>query len=70
MHLQGGIYKETPLPVVLVVDRTPKFLAEAGMSFSMIKGEVAELEVLELVNGELQDPGDVNWSDGEGVVMC
>ena len=36
----------------------------------MVKGEVAELEVLELVNGEPQDPGDVNWSDGEGVVVC
>ena len=36
----------------------------------MVKGEVAELEVLELVDSEFQDPGGVSWFDREGVVMC
>ena len=70
MHLQGGTHEETLLPVVLVVDGAPRLLAEAGMSFGMVKGEVTELEVLELVDSESQDPGDVNWFDGGGIVMC
>ena len=59
-----------PLPVVLVVDGAPRFLAEAGMSFGMVKGEAMKSEVFELVDGESQDPGDVGRSDDGRVVMC
>ena len=62
-------HKETPLPVVLVMDGAPRFPAEAGMSFGMVKGEVMKLEVLELVDSESQDPRDVSGSDDGGVVM-
>ena len=54
----------------LVVDGAPRLLAEAGVSFGMVKGEVAELEVLELVDNESQDPGNVGWFDREGIIMC
>ena len=70
MHLQGDTHRETPLPVVSVMDGAPGLLTEAGVNFSMIKGEVMELEVSELIDGESQDPGNVDWSDGEGNVMC
>ena len=70
MHLQGGTHEETPLPVVSVVDWASRLLAEAGVSFSMVKGEITKLEVFDLVNGEFQDPGNVDWSDGEGIVVC
>ena len=69
MHLQGGTYGEMPLPVVLIVDGAPRFPAEAGMSFGMVKGEVMELEVLELIDSESQDPGDIGRSDDGGVVV-
>ena len=52
------------------MDRTPNFLAEAGMCFSVVKGEVMKLEVSELVDSEPQDPGNVNKSDKESVVVC
>ena len=40
MHLQGGTHEETPLPAYSVVNGAPRFLAEAGVDFGMIKGEV------------------------------
>ena len=36
----------------------------------MVKGEVMESEVLELVDSESQDPGDVNGSNDGRVVVC
>ena len=48
----------------------PGFLAEARMCFGVVQGEVAELKVLELVDSESQEPGDVSQFDGEGIVMC
>ena len=69
MHLQGGTHKETPLPVGLVVDGAPRLLSEAGVSFGVIKGEVAESEVFKLVDGESQDPGDIGGSHDRGVVV-
>ena len=70
VHLQGGTHKETPLPVVLVVNGAPRPPAKAGMSFGVVKGEVMEPEVLELVNSESQDPGDVNGSNDGRVIVC
>ena len=70
MHLQGGTHREMPLPVVSVMDGAPRFLTEAGVSFGVVKGEVTELKVFELVNGKSQDPGDINQSDGEGIIVC
>ena len=70
MHLQEGTQEEMPLPAFLVVNGAPRLLAEAGVSFSMVKGEVVELEVLELVDGEFQDPGDVTESDDGRVIVC
>ena len=70
MYLQEGTHEEMPLPVVSVVDWTPRFLAEAGISFGMVKGEAMRLEVFELVDGEFQDLGDISRSDDGRVVMC
>ena len=71
MHLQGGTHKEMPLPVVLVVDGAPRFLAEAVMSFDVVKGEVTESKILELVDSESQNPGDINGSnDGRSPLCC
>ena len=70
MHSQGGTHEETLLSVSSVMDWASGLLAEAGVSFGVIKGEVAKSEVLELVYCESQNPGDVDWSDGEGVVVC
>ena len=69
-HVQGGTHKETPLPVILVVDRAAWFLTEVGVGFSMVEVKVVKSEVFELVFGETQFPGNVNPPDGEGVVMC
>ena len=69
MHLQGSTHEEMLLSVGLVVDGAPTLLAEAGVSFGVVKGEVAELEVFELVDGESQDPGDIGGSDDGGVVV-
>ena len=70
VHLQGGTRGETPLPVVSVMDGAPRLPTEAGVSFGMVKGEVMKLKVLELIDGESQDPGNVTWSDGECIVVC
>ena len=66
----GGTHNEMPLPVSLVVDGASRLLAEAGVSFGVVKGEFVELEILELVDSEVQDPGDVGRFDREGFVMC
>ena len=55
---------------VSVVDGAPRLLTEAGVRFGVVKGEVMESKVLELIGGESQDPGNVTWSDGECVVVC
>ena len=70
MHLQGGIHEETPLPVCSVVDGAPGLLAEAGVGFSVVQGEVGQLKELELVDSEFQDPGNISWFNGEGVIVC
>ena len=53
----------------LVVDGAPGLLAEAGVDFGVVKGEVVQLKESELVDCKSQDPGNVNWYDGEGIVM-
>ena len=70
MHAQGGTYKEMPFPASLVVDGAPRFLAEASVCFGMVQGDVVELKVLELVDSESQEAGDVSWFDGERIVVC
>ena len=47
----------------------PEFLAKAGMCFGVVQGEVASSKELKLVECESQNPGDISWSDGEGVFM-
>ena len=42
------------------MDGAPGLLAEAGIGFSIIKGKVAKLMKLKLVECESQDPGDVS----------
>ena len=68
-HVQGT-HKETPLPAILVVDGAAGLLTEAGVSFGVVKVEVVELKVFELVDGKAQSPGNVCPLDGEGVVVC
>ena len=48
----------------LIVNRASRFLAEARVSFGMVKGKVAESEVLELVDSESQNLGNVSWLEG------
>ena len=70
MHIQGGAHEETPFSVHSIVDGAPGLLAEAGVDFSMVQGKVMQLKELELVEHESQDPGDISWFDGEGVIVC
>ena len=64
-----GTHKEMPLPVCSVMDGAPRFLAEAGMCFSMIQEEVVLSKELKLVDSESENPGDDVWFDGKGVVV-
>ena len=52
MHLQGGTHEETSLPVVLIVDGTPRLVTEAGVGLGVVKVELAKLEIFELVDGK------------------
>ena len=70
MHAQRGTHEEMPLPASLVMDGAPRFLAEASVCFGMVQGDVMELKVLELVDSESQEAGDISLFDGEGIVMC
>ena len=70
VDLQEGTHKETPRPIVLIVDRAAGLLTEAGVGFGMVKVELMEVEVLELVYGEAQFPRDVSPPDRKGVVVC
>ena len=58
-----------PHPVILVVNGAARLLTVAGVSLGMVKVEVVELKVFELVLGETQFPGNVNPPDGEGVIV-
>ena len=51
------------------MDGAARLLAEARVGFCMVKVEVVTSEVVELVFGEAQFPGDVAPADGEGVVV-
>ena len=67
--MQGGTHEEMPRPAVLVVDGAAGLLTEAGVDFGVVKVELMEVEVLELVYGETQFPRDVGPPDREGVVV-
>ena len=67
--MQGGTHKETPHPVILVVNGAAGLLTEAGVGFGMVEVKLMEAEISELVYGEAQFPGDVCPPDGEGVIM-
>ena len=67
--MQGGTHKEMPHPASLVMDGAARLLAEAGVSFGVVKVKVVELKVFELVFGEAQFPGNICPPDGKGVVM-
>ena len=49
---------------MLVVDRTPGFLAKASVGSSVVKIKFAEVKELKLVYGEAKLPGDVSPVDG------
>ena len=55
--------------MILVVDGTARFLAEARVGFYVAEVKVIASKVIELVFSEAQFPGDVTPADGEGVVM-
>ena len=40
VHVQGGAHEETPLSASLVINEALRFLAETGMDFSVVQGEV------------------------------
>ena len=69
-HVQGGTHEETPLPVILGVDGAAGLLTEAGVGFGMVKVEIMESEIPELVDGGAQFPGNVCPPDRESVVVC
>ena len=49
---------------MLVVDRTPGFLAKASMGSSVVKTQFVEAKEPKLVYGEAKLPGDVSPVDG------
>ena len=58
-----------PHPAILVVDGAARLLAEAGVSFGVVKVEVTESKIFELVFGEAQFPGNICPPDGKGIVV-
>ena len=58
-----------PCPVILTVNGATELLAEAGVSFCMVKVKMIASEEVELVFGEAQFPGDITPADGESIVM-
>ena len=67
--MQGGTHKETPRPAILPMDGAAKFLAETGVGLSMVEVKVVASEVVKLVFGEAQFPGNITPAEGEGVVV-
>ena len=51
------------------MDGAAKLLAEPGVGLSMVKVKVVASEVVKLVFGEAQFPGNITPADGEGVVV-
>ena len=51
------------------MDGAARLFTETGVGFCVVKVEVVMSEVVELVFGEAQFPGDVAPADGEGVVI-
>ena len=49
---------------MLVVDRTPSFLAKASVGSGMVKTKFAKAKESKLVYGEAELPGDVSPVDG------
>ena len=70
MHVQEDTHEEMPLPILLVVNGAPELPAKVGVYLGMVQGEVVSLRELKLVESEFQNPGDIGWSDGEGVIIC
>ena len=62
-HIQGGTHEEMPHPVMLVMDGTTSFLAEAGVDSGVVKVEMVVVEEAKLVHGETQFPRDVGPMD-------
>ena len=56
--------------MILVVDGAAGLLTEAGVGFGVVKVEIMELEISELVDSEAQFPGNVCPPDGKSIVVC
>ena len=67
--MQGGTHEETPRPAISLMDGAAKLLAETGVGLSVVEVEVVASEVVKLVFGEAQFPGNITPADGEGIVM-
>ena len=67
--IQGGTHEETPRPMMLVMDGTTSFFAEAGVDSGVVKVEVVAVEEAKLVYGETQFPRDVGPMDGRFNVL-
>ena len=65
MYTQGGIHKESLLPVKLVMNG----FAEAEMFSGVRQREVVSLKKAKLIDGKSKDPGDVSWFNGKEVVV-
>ena len=61
--------EEMPHPVILLMDGAACLLAKAGVGFCMVEVKLVTSEVVELIFGEAQFPGDVIPADGEGIVV-
>ena len=51
------------------MDGATELLAEAGMSFCMVKVKMVAPEEVKLIFGEAQFPGDITPVDGESIVV-
>ena len=57
--MQRGTHKEMPCPAVLVMNGAARLLAEAGVSFGVVKVKMAASKVFKLVLGEAQFSRDI-----------
>ena len=67
--MQGGTHEETPHPVISPMDGTAGFLAKAGVGLCVVEVKMVTSEVVKLIFGEAQFPGDVTPADRKGVVV-
>ena len=52
-----------------MMDGAAELLAEAGVSFCVVKVKVIASEEVELIFGEAQFPGDIAPANGESIVV-